>query len=52
MLGGVAIFLATMAAWLIFVPATKESLVVVGGSTLLFLWGSSTTCSTFVPTRS
>ena len=39
MLGGVAIFLATMAAWLIFVPATKESLVVVGGSTLLFLLG-------------
>ena len=39
MLGGVAIFVATAAAYLLFVPLTNESLVVMGGASFLFLVG-------------
>lgn len=39
MMGGVAIYLATIAAFLLFIPITHDSLVVVGGSSLLFLVG-------------
>jgi len=39
MLGGVAIFVATAAAYLLFVPLTNESLVVMGGAAFLFLVG-------------
>ncbi|MEP6789434.1 MAG: MraY family glycosyltransferase, partial [Acidobacteriota bacterium] len=39
MLGGVAIFAATAIAYLLFVPLTNESLVVMGGSAFLFLVG-------------
>ena len=37
--GGIAIFLATTAIYFAFVPLTKESLVVIGGSAFLFLVG-------------
>jgi UDP-GlcNAc:undecaprenyl-phosphate/decaprenyl-phosphate GlcNAc-1-phosphate transferase len=36
MLGGVAIFLATALTYFLFVPATRQSLVVFGGATFLF----------------
>ena len=39
MLGGVAIFLATVLVYLFFVPRTSESLVILAGSTVLFLVG-------------
>jgi UDP-GlcNAc:undecaprenyl-phosphate GlcNAc-1-phosphate transferase len=39
MLGGVAIFLATLIAFALFVPATQGSLVVMGGSAFLFAIG-------------
>lgn len=39
MLGGVAIFAATATAYLLFVPRTNESLVVMGASSFLFLVG-------------
>ena len=39
MLGGIAIFVATVAAYALFVPATKASLVVLGGAGFLFLVG-------------
>ncbi len=39
MMGGVAIFLATVAVYLVFVPHTNDSLVVIGASTVLFLVG-------------
>src|SRR5580765_637974 len=39
MLGGVAIFAATAIAYLLFVPLTNASLVVMGGSAFLFLVG-------------
>ena len=39
MLGGVAIFAATVAAYLIFVPKNQESLVVLGGAAFLFALG-------------
>ncbi len=39
MLGGVAIFVATTATYLLFVPSTNESLVVMGGAAFLFLVG-------------
>ena len=39
MYGGVAIFAATVLMYAVFVPKTQESLVVMGGSTLLFLVG-------------
>ncbi len=39
MLGGVAIFLATVLIYLFFVPKTSESLVILAGSTVLFLVG-------------
>ena len=39
MLGGIAIFLATTGVYLVFVPLTRDSLVVVGGSAFLFLVG-------------
>ncbi len=38
-LGGIAIFVATAAVYLIFIPATNESLVVMGASTFLFAVG-------------
>lgn len=39
MLGGAAIFLATAGAFILFVPMTRTSLIIFGGSTLLFLVG-------------
>ena len=39
MFGGVAIFAATITAYLLLVPITNESLVVIGGSAFLFLVG-------------
>lgn len=39
MLGGAAIFLATAGAFILFVPLTRTSLIIFGGSTLLFLVG-------------
>jgi hypothetical protein len=39
MLGGVAIFVATAIAYLLFVPRTDASLVVMGASSFLFLVG-------------
>ena len=39
MFGGIAIFAATVAAYLLLVPITNESLVVIGGSAFLFLVG-------------
>jgi UDP-GlcNAc:undecaprenyl-phosphate GlcNAc-1-phosphate transferase len=39
MMGGVAIFLATVAAYLIFGEQTRESWVILGGSSFLFLVG-------------
>jgi len=39
MLGGVAIFIATAAIYFLFVPLTRDSLVVMGGSSFLFLVG-------------
>ncbi len=39
MLGGAAIFLATAGAFVLFVPLTRSSLIIFGGSTLLFLVG-------------
>ena len=39
MLGGVAIFLATVAAYFLFVPPTRESLIVMGASAFLFVVG-------------
>jgi UDP-GlcNAc:undecaprenyl-phosphate GlcNAc-1-phosphate transferase len=39
MLGGIAIFLATLVGYLVFVPKTEESLVLMGGATFLFALG-------------
>jgi UDP-GlcNAc:undecaprenyl-phosphate/decaprenyl-phosphate GlcNAc-1-phosphate transferase len=39
MLGGAAIFLTTVAMYLLFVPKSTESLVILAGSTILFLVG-------------
>lgn len=39
MLGGTAIFLTTVLMYLLFLPLTKESLVVIAGSTFLFFVG-------------
>lgn len=39
MLGGLAIFLTTIIIALLFVPQTRESWVVLGGSSLMFLLG-------------
>jgi len=39
MLGGVAIFAATALVYLLLVPTTRESMVVMGASTFLFLLG-------------
>jgi len=39
MLGGVGIFIATAVAYFAFVPATRESLIVFGASSFLFLVG-------------
>src|SRR5437016_5132859 len=39
MLGGVAIFLSTAVMYLLFVPLTRDSLVVLGASAFLFLVG-------------
>jgi len=39
MMGGVAIFLTTILTYFLFLPHTRESLVVVAGSTVLFLVG-------------
>ncbi len=39
MLGGIGIFVATIAAYFLLVPATSESLVVLGGGAFLFLVG-------------
>lgn len=39
MMGGVAIFLATVTACLVFVDHSRETLVVLGGSSFLFLVG-------------
>lgn len=39
MLGGVAIFATSLIVYFVFVPITQESLVLVGGSTVLFFVG-------------
>lgn len=39
MMGGVAIFLATIIMYALFVPPTRDSLALMGGSTFLFLVG-------------
>lgn len=39
MLGGVAIFVTSVTVYLVFVPHTRDSLVLMGGSSLLFLVG-------------
>ncbi len=39
MLGGVAIFLATVSVYLLFVPKTTESLIILAGGSILFLVG-------------
>ncbi len=39
MLGGTAIFLTTVLMYLLFVPPTKESMVILAGSSFLFLVG-------------
>ncbi|HXH69856.1 MAG TPA: hypothetical protein VNI60_05855 [Pyrinomonadaceae bacterium] len=39
MLGGAAIFLTTVLMYLLFVPPTKESMVILAGSSFLFLVG-------------
>ncbi|MCA1623251.1 MAG: glycosyl transferase [Acidobacteria bacterium] len=39
MMGGVAIFLTTVVVYALFVPKTTESLVILGGSSILFLVG-------------
>ena len=39
MMGGAAIFLTTVLIYFLFVPYTRESLVILGGSSLLFLVG-------------
>jgi UDP-GlcNAc:undecaprenyl-phosphate/decaprenyl-phosphate GlcNAc-1-phosphate transferase len=39
MMGGVAIFLATVLIYFLFVPYTRESLVILGASSFLFLVG-------------
>lgn len=39
MLGGVAIFAATVVVYFAFVPQTRESLIVIGASSLLFVVG-------------
>src|SRR5437868_15156872 len=38
-LGGIAIFVATAAVYLIFIPVTFESLIVMGAGTFLFAVG-------------
>jgi UDP-GlcNAc:undecaprenyl-phosphate GlcNAc-1-phosphate transferase len=38
-MGGVAIFLTTIIAYFLFIPLTTESLVIMGGSTFLFIVG-------------
>jgi UDP-GlcNAc:undecaprenyl-phosphate GlcNAc-1-phosphate transferase len=39
MMGGVSIFLTTVAVYFLFVPLTRESLIVIGASSLLFIVG-------------
>jgi UDP-GlcNAc:undecaprenyl-phosphate GlcNAc-1-phosphate transferase len=39
MMGGAAIFLTTVLVYFLFVPYTRESLVIMGGSSFLFLIG-------------
>ncbi|MGB5014620.1 MAG: hypothetical protein WBO68_11400 [Pyrinomonadaceae bacterium] len=39
MMGGVAIFLTTIVMYALFVPPTRESLALMGGSTFLFIVG-------------
>lgn len=39
MMGGVAIYLATVLMFFLFLPVTKESLIVLGGSSFLFVVG-------------
>src|SRR5437867_3474970 len=39
MLGGIAIFLSTAIVYFAFVPTTRQSLVIFGGSAFLFLVG-------------
>jgi UDP-GlcNAc:undecaprenyl-phosphate/decaprenyl-phosphate GlcNAc-1-phosphate transferase len=39
MMGGAAIFLTTILIYLLFIPKTTESLVIVGGSSFMFLVG-------------
>src|SRR5215217_7629539 len=39
MLGGVAIFLTTLLMYFLFVPHTRESLIILGGSSFLFIVG-------------
>ena len=39
LMGGVAIFLATILVYLVFVPKATASWVIIGGSTLLFVVG-------------
>jgi len=39
MMGGVAIFLTTIIMYAVFVPPTRDSLALMGGSTLLFIVG-------------
>ena len=44
MLGGTAIFLATVLVYLIFVPITSASLTIIGASTFCFSSDFSTIC--------
>lgn len=39
MLGGIAIFLATCLMYVVFVPKTNESVVIIAGSSILFIIG-------------
>ncbi len=39
MMGGVAIFLTTVISYLVFIPHTRDSLVILGASSVLFLVG-------------
>src|SRR5437868_1271447 len=39
MMGGVAIFLATILVYLIFMPHSRDSWVILGGSSFLFIVG-------------
>src|SRR3954468_24970775 len=39
MLGGAAIFLTTVIAYFLFVPVTRDAMVVLAGSSFLFLLG-------------